>query len=228
MLRRWAIVLLVLGCARVAPPEAPAPAPEPPPPLPPPPPVPTLYTLDEALHDALSGPLTYLGMGLWTGSQRVPACGYRNERVLVVDVYCTINEVKAFRVDVYSPQRGRVRIYAEGKAPISSLSRRDYFSFNAETEPPPGPHSRLPSVALTMSFDELRDYDGRRYREFLPTCYGGVEIHRPQGGCHRELARYRGEWNDANRGFLRDPPEDWYRLIRELRELARQHGRDRY
>src|SRR3954465_11720024 len=117
--RRWTIALLLLGCAKVAPPEPPPPEPPPPPPAPPPPhplppppapppppmvrePTPTgIYALDEALNDALSGPLTHIGTGPWTGNARVHACAYRNERVIVVNVYCTLKEVKAFRVDVF-------------------------------------------------------------------------------------------------------------------------------
>lgn len=224
------LALLVLGCAKVAPPEPPPPPPpEPiaPPPLPPPPAEPTgIYALHEALQDALSGPWTYVGTGPWTGNQRVKACAYRNEKVLVVDVYCTIKEVKAFRVDVFSPRRGRVRIYAEAKAPISTLTRRDYFTFTGESEPPPSPRAGLPPVSLDMSFDDLLSYDGRRYRAFLPSCFGGVEIGRRQGGCLKGLGRHATEWALANQSFLREPPPDWYRIVNELRDLAKQHGQD--
>jgi hypothetical protein len=223
--------VLALGCAKVTVPERPAPAPEPALPVLPPPPRPQprppgVYGLDEALRDAFSGPWTYVGTGPWTGNQRVKACAYRNERVLVVNVYCTIKEPRAFRVDVFSPARGRVRIYAEGKSPVSTVSRRDYFTFTAESEPPPGPRAGLPPVTLAMSFPELLDYDGRRYRAFLPSCFGGVEIGRRQGGCLRGLAGRASDWTSANRAFLDDPPEDWYRMVRELRALAVQHGRD--
>jgi hypothetical protein len=229
---KWGVAVLALGCARVTAPETPAPAPAPPPPQAPPPvvqepPAPTgIYALDEAARDALSGPWTYIGTGPWTGNHRVQACAYRNERVIVVNVYCTITEVKAFRVDVFSPARGRVRIYAEGKAPVSTMTRKDYFTFNAESEPPPGARAGLPPVTLTMSFEELRNYDERRYQRFLPSCYGGVEIHRRQGGCLRGLASHAAEWAETNRSFLQEPPEDWYRIVRELRALASQHGRD--
>src|SRR6185436_14842836 len=236
MARRWSAVLLVLpvvlalACAKVPPPPPPAPLPEPPPPPAPvvvQPRAPTgVYGLDEAVTDALSGPWTYVGTGPWTGNQRVKACAYRNERVLVVNVYCTIHEVKAFRVDVFSPTRGRVRIYAEAKAPISTLSRRDYFTFKAESEPPPGPRAGLPPVDLSMSFDQLLRYDGRRYHAFLPSCFGGVEIGRRQGGCLRGLTGHASEWAEANRAFLREPPEDWYKIVSELRALAQQHGQD--
>lgn len=226
---KWMIAVLAVGCVRVPPPAPPASEPEP---LPPPPvirePEPAgVYSLHEALKDALSGPWTYVGTGPWTGNQRVKACAYRNERVLVVNVYCTIKEVKAFRVDVFSPTRGRVRIYAEAKAPISTLTRRDYFTFTAESEPAPGPRTGLPPVTLTMSFSDLLDYDGRRYRAFLPSCYGGVEINRRQGNvCLRDLASHGTEWADANRAFLEEPPADWYRIVTELRALARQHGEE--
>jgi hypothetical protein len=185
-----------------------------------------LYSLDEALKDALSGPWTYVGTGPWTGNQRLKACAYRNDRVLVVNVYCTIKEAKAFRVDVFSPTRGRVRLYAEARAPISTIKRRSYFSFTGGSEPPPPARARLPSVTLTMSFPQLLDYDQRRYRAFLPGCYGGVENHRRQGGCVGALARRAPEWAKANQSFLKDPPADWYRLIAELRALAPQHGHD--
>src|SRR5436190_19876448 len=222
--RKWMVALLTLGCARVTAPEPPAPEPAPVAPPPPAPVVPRrqptgIYSLGEALEDAFSGPWTYVGTGPWTGNQRVKACAYRNERVLVVNVYCTIKEVKAFRVDVFSPTRGRVRIYAEARAPVSTVTRRDYFTFTAESEPPPGPRASLPPVTLTMSFAELLDYDGRRYRAFLPSCFGGVEFDRRQGGCLRGLTSHASEWAEANRAFLREPPAQWYRIVNELRGL---------
>jgi hypothetical protein len=226
------IAALALGCAKVPAPESPAPPPPPmPAPVPPPPPAPVrqptgVYSLTEAVEDALSGPWTHVGTGPWTGNQRIKACAYRNERVLVVNVYCTITEVKAFRVDVFSPTRGRVRIYAEGSAPVSTVTRRQYFTFTGESEPPPGPRAGLPPVTLDMSFAELLAYDGRRYRAFLPSCYGGVEINRRQGGCLRGLASRASEWAQTNQAFLREPPPDWYRIVNELRALARQHGQD--
>jgi hypothetical protein len=231
--RKWIVAILVLGCAKVQPPEPPpVPQPQPLPPVTPPPRVPPpqpptgLYTLDEAVKDALSGPWTYVGTGPWTGNQRVKACAYRNERVLIVNVYCTIKEVKAFRVDVFSPTRGRVRIYAEARAPISTLTRRDYFTFTAESQPPPARRAALPPLALTMSFAELNHYDERRYQAFLPSCYGGVETGRRQGGCLGNLAARASQWLETNRPFLKEPPQDWYRVVSDLRGLAPQHGED--
>ena len=114
-----------------------------------------LYPLDEALKDALSGPWKHLGTGRWHGNFSVPACAYRNDRVFLVNVYCTRKELQAFRIDVYSPTRGWVSIYAEAKVPVSTVRRRDYFSFNAAAQPPPRPQAGLPPLALTMLFPEL-------------------------------------------------------------------------
>ena len=87
---------------------------------------------------------------------------YRNDRVFVVNAYCTLKEPNAFRLDVYSPTRGVVSIYAEAKVPISTVRRREYFSFNAETQPPPRPKTGVPPLALTMSFAALQRYERRR------------------------------------------------------------------
>jgi len=184
-----------------------------------------LYTAEQAVADALSGPLTYIGTGKWNGIYRSVSCAYRNQRVIVVNVYCTVKEARAFRVDVFSPRRGRTRIYAEGKVAISTIQRDQYFTFKAETEPTPGPAARLPPFSLAMSFAELQAYEDARYESFSPGCFGGVEIGRPQGGCLGELAPRAGEWAAQNEAFLRQPPADWYRLVHELRARAASDGK---
>ena len=185
-----------------------------------------LYPADEALRDALSGPLTHVGTGPWPGTNRTQACVFRNERVLVVNVYCTRKDSPAFRVDVYSPQRGRLRVYAEARGPVSAHMRQQYFTFVAESEPVPGPQASLPRVALTMSFDELRAYDERRNDAFLPACYGGIEHAQKRGGCLGPLAPRAHAWEARNRPFLERANDDWYSLVRALRRLSEQHGRD--
>jgi hypothetical protein len=185
-----------------------------------------LYPLDEALQDALAGPWQHLGTGAWYGNARAHACAYRNDRVFVVNVYCALKEPTAFRLDVYSPTRGVVSIYAEAKVPVSTVKRREYFSFNAESQPP-RPEAGVPPLALTMSFAALQRYERRRQERFFPACYGGVELHRARGGCLGDLAPRAAQWAERNRAFLAHPPDDWYRLVRELRALAGKHGKPR-
>ena len=183
-----------------------------------------LYPLDEVLKDALVGPWEHLGTGPWYGNARLHACAYRNARVLIVNEYCASKEPNALRLDVYSPTRGWVSIYAEARGPVSRVRRRHYFSFNAAAQPPPRPEAGLSPLALTMSFAELQRYDQQRSERFLPLCYGGVELRRPRYGCVGDLVSRAAQWAERNRAFLVHPPEDWYHLVRELHALAAKHG----
>lgn len=183
-----------------------------------------IYGPEEALRDALSGPWVHLGTGTWPGNGRMHACAFRNDRVLVVNVYCGVRDTPAMRLEVYSPQRGRVRIYAESKAPVSAHMRQDYFTFTAESEPPPGP--RLPVLDLRMSFEQLRAYDQARQAAYLPACYGGLERSEMRHGCLGALAPQATAWGRQNAAFLERANQDWYRTVSELRALAARYGRD--
>ena len=151
-----------------------------------------LYPLDEAFHDALySGLQECKGTGPWHRERsrpRVRVIRPGHARILVVNVYCTPKEAQAFRLDVYSPTRGWVRIYAEAKVPISTVRRRASFSFNAEAQPPPRPEAAGPPLALAVCVRGAATVRSLAVERILPTCYGGVEIHRPQGGCLGDLA----------------------------------------
>ena len=183
-----------------------------------------LYSAQEALRDVLSGPLEYIGTGRWPGVERSKACAYRNQRVLIVNAYCTLTETQAFRIEVYSPERGRVRIYAETRGVVSTHPRSDYFTFMVESGPPPSAAAHLPSLSLSMPYDELRRYEQKRYEAYLPGCFGGQQNSRPIGGCLGVLAPRQSEWTEENRGFLEQANDDWYRVVRDLRALATRHG----
>lgn len=185
-----------------------------------------LYAADEALRDVLSGELEYIGTGRWPGVERSSACAFRNSRVLVVNAYCTLTETPAFRIDVYSPVHGRVRIYGEANGPISSRHRGEYFTFVAESDAPPGSDARIAPVALTMSYQQLQSYEQQRYDAYLPGCFGGEQHQRTIGGCLGTLAPRKAQWVARNRNFLEHANEDWYRVIRQMRALAQRYGRD--
>jgi hypothetical protein len=185
-----------------------------------------LYSAAEALRDALSGPLEYVGSGQWPEVERVQACVFRNQRVIVVNAYCTLTESSVFRVDVYSPTRGHVRIYAEGKGPVSAQMRQSYFTFKAMSEPLAGPEVTLAPLTLSMSFADLRDYDQKRYEAFLPACYGGTEMNQFRSGCLGPLAPQANAWANQHSRFLSHANDDWYLVMRELRALASRYGKD--
>ncbi|MDB4975896.1 MAG: hypothetical protein JWN48_4237 [Myxococcaceae bacterium] len=144
----------------------------------------------------------------------------------MVNAYCTITETPAFRIDVYSPTRGRVRIYAESKGTVSTRAREQYFSFTVESEPPPGPEAQLAPVTLSMSFEQLRAYDEQRYKASLPGCFGGQERQQERHGCLGALAPEADAYRLSNRAFLEHANADWYRVVRDVRALAVQYGRE--
>lgn len=184
-----------------------------------------LYSAEEALRDVLSGELRYIGTGRWPGVERSRACAFRNDRVFVVNAYCSPKEPPAFGVEVFSPERGRVRIYAEARGPVSRRDRAEYFTFLAESEPPPGPEVPIAPVLLSMSYDELSRYERQRYAAFLPGCHGGESLEQPTGGCLGPLASRAEQWAAENHSFLASPNDDWYRTLRMLRSLALRYGR---
>jgi hypothetical protein len=176
------------------------------------------------LNDALSSRLEHVGTGKWPGVERSRACAFRNQRVVIVNAYCTLNEAPAFRVEVYSPLRGRVRIYAEAQGPVSVRKRRDYFTFVVESSPIPDPSARMPPLTLAMAYEDLRRYEQRRYDADLPSCFGGQQSGRRVGGCLGALKPRASEWTAQNRAFVERANDDWYRLTRELRTLATRYG----
>lgn len=186
----------------------------------------SLYGADEALRDVLSGDLEYVGTGRWPGIERSRACAFRNRRVLVVNAYCTLTETQAFRIDVYSPERGSIRIYAEAAAPLSRRRRADYFIFKAESGPPPSPAAHIPPLRLTMSYRELSRYEQQRYDGLLPGCFGGEQHRQKLGGCLGTLAPRAQQWVAENRPFLEHANDDWYRVIQQMRVLAARYGRE--
>ncbi len=183
-----------------------------------------LYSAEEALSDAVSGPLEYIGTGRWPGVERSRACAFRNRRVVLVNAYCTLNETPAFRIDIFSPERGRVRIYAEAHGAVSARERRDYYTFMVESSPPPSSDARLPPMTLAMGYDALRSYEQQRYEAYLPSCYGGTQHGRRVGGCLGSLELRTNDWAEQHHAFLERANDDWYRLIRELRTLAGRYG----
>jgi hypothetical protein len=184
------------------------------------------YSAQRALRDVLSGELEYIGTGRWPGIERLRACAFRNQRVMVVNTYCSRQEQPAFRLEVFSPDRGRVRIYAETRGAVSARQRRDYFTFMVEGSPPPSAAARIPALSLHMRYEELRSYEQQRYDAFLPSCFAGEQNQRAVGGCLGALEPRRDEWAAEHQAFLAQPNDDWYAVVRKLRHLAALYGVD--
>lgn len=175
-----------------------------------------VYNLDEALADAFSSPWTFVGTGEWFGMFKVNACVYRNDRVFIVNIYCTLKEKRAFGLVVLSPTRGRAHIYAEGERPISETRRPDWMTFKGEANIAVV-DDRVPALRLDFTYTQLREWDEKRYYRHSAGCFGGVEIKRPQGGCLHGLDDHAAAWAARNKAFFDAPNDDWYRMVKEMR-----------
>lgn len=188
--------------------------------------LPAPYLPEEAIADVLASPLTYVGSGPWFGMFRLDSCLYRNDRVLVVNVYCTKKEQNAARIDVFSPTRGRVMIYAEAKKPISGIKRAQYLTFKTESEPV----VNVPGLALDMSMAKLRELDEQRYKLNGSSCTAGFDglygETKPTGDCTGGLESHAAAWKQHSLAFLTEPGGDWHKIVKDMRARALKDGRD--
>jgi hypothetical protein len=167
-----------------------------------------LYTITEALEDVAASPLEFIGTGEWFGNASIHACAYRNARVIVVNEYCTANEMPALGLIVISPTRGRLKIYAEADAAISTLTRADYQTFNAEVQPP----LQCEPATLEFSYAELNAWEERRYNSHEGACWYANAEESCSGGLLPQLEA----WTESAKPFISEPPASWYRLIKDL------------
>jgi hypothetical protein len=176
----------------------------------------TLYRVVDALADAKASPLKRIGIGDWPGNFSIKGCVYRNDRVFVVDVYCTYKEQTAFSAVIISPEKGEVRVYAEADDPISTIERAKYFSFYAESYPPLADHPVPPLDKATfaeVTAWQQQEYDSRLGMSGFGACSTGMRT------CDQDPA-----WDIAAREFIAEPTDDWTWIIDQLRNRAQHSG----
>jgi hypothetical protein len=172
----------------------------------------TPYAPDEAIADALSGPLEVVGVGGWPGSFRRLACVYRNARVFVVDERCSDpREPSGLVIHVLSPARGRTTLFAEAAGPIGGARRPDYKSLGVGSAAPREPPA---SLAVSMSYEDVVAYETDPRGKIRASCTASTS--RPQGSCSKGSAISAEAYAAAAAPFLREPPAAWYDLVRAL------------
>ena len=191
-----------------------------------------MYSPFEALADAAAAPLEHVGTAVWPGIFEIPSCVYRNGRVVVVDVYCTTNEMNSASLLVLHPTRGRVKIYAEDRRPISTIPRGGYLHWKMESEELPPAGKIAPPLAVGMNLAELVTWEQRRYDLSPPACWvsrwtgarPGSASPPSDASCRRKTPEAVRAWSAATVGFGQ-PPDVWYSLIEQFRALAKKHGK---
>jgi hypothetical protein len=191
-----------------------------------------MYSPFDALEDVAAGPLVHVGTTVWPGIFQIPSCVYRNARVVVVDVYCTTKEMKSASLLVLHPTRGRVRVYAEDRAPISVVPRGGYLHWKLESEEAPAAGKIQPPLSLAMNLAQLVTYERRRYELSPPGCWvtrwtgarPGSSSPPSDAQCRRKTPDAVRAWATATVDFGQ-PPEIWYALYAQFRALAAKHGK---
>lgn len=174
----------------------------------------TFYAIGDALADAKASPLKRLGIGAWPGNYSIKGCIYKNDRVFVVDVYCTYKEQVAFSVIVIHPTKGEVRIYAEANDPISTVERSAYFTFNADSYAPDAP----PPDLKTATFDQVTAWQDEFDKHW-----------RVQGAvypCGTDMTNCADPtWLAPAKDFIESPGDDWRWVVDQLRNRAQHDGK---
>ena len=181
-----------------------------------------LYPPDEALADALSSPLRHLGTGVWPGRYKIPSCAYRNEKVIVLDSYCTLREMNPTTVWIFHPERGTAVFSASGDrgALVSKIKRESYEQWGFSTLEP------YPGLNLAMSFRELTDWEKRRGVFSRGSCGASLTTSAPKrASCGLKTPDIEEWWQGYYRPLLEVAPADWYELVKRVRALAPKYGK---
>lgn len=181
-----------------------------------------LYPPDEALKDALSSPLEYVGAAVWPDRYKIPSCVYRNDKVLVVNSYCIRKEQHSISIAVLHPERGSAGFYAEGRNDdrITQLTRDDYTQWKFGASDP------FPGLTLTMSMDELLKYEGRRGKFAKGGCVAGMVLGNDRNAsCGLKSPEVEQWWEGYYRPILKQPPPEWFTLVKELQGRVKKDGK---
>jgi hypothetical protein len=167
-----------------------------------------LYPLGEAIADATSGPLEFIGMGPWPGTFRRFSCAYRNERVIVVEHHCMPNTRTDIRVQILSPKGGSVAVTAQAKKGVITgqerAAYRDMFGGSSG-----GGHA----INLKMSYEKIV-----ATTQDKSTRDTGVCTYRLDSGakCYQTFEDKLSEFTADADAFFKEPGAGWYKLVEEV------------
>ncbi|PTL82139.1 hypothetical protein [Vitiosangium sp. GDMCC 1.1324] len=181
-----------------------------------------LYPPEEALADALASPLEHLGTGVWPGRYKIPSCAYRNDKVVVLDSFCTLREMNPTTVWIFNPERGTVVFSARGDrgALVSKVKRDQYEQWGFSTLEP------YPGLKLAMTFSELTSWEKRRSVFSRGSCGAALATSAStRGSCSLKTPEIERWWQGYYGPLLEDAPSEWYELVKRVRALAPRYGK---
>lgn len=185
---------------------------------------PELLTSNEAIEDALSEPLRYIGSYISSSSiSRIPSCIFRNSKVTVRYTYCRQKEAPALGLVIYSrnSKRGHVNFYAEGSGqPVSKINRRDYLDAHFRVLA----RENLPGYKTNFSAKNFGDYSEKESTYYKIGCqvWQWSSDHTLRADCIEPYKAQEKAWLNTSLLFWAEPHAAWYELQNVLRaEVAK-------
>ncbi|MES2857128.1 MAG: hypothetical protein V4692_14765 [Bdellovibrionota bacterium] len=182
------------------------------------------YTPQEALDDALSSKLEFVGTYIPAYSEtRLPSGIFKNDKVLISTDYCISGKVQAasIRLHPVDTDRGNLRIYAEVDrgTDISDGKRSDYYDISWSL----GARQNNPGFTFDTTPANYKKYVEKEIR-VMAGCVTGMST---KIGCQPGSEHQAEAWGASSYPFWKNPGEKWYELLRELRaqcELYAPHS----
>ncbi len=177
----------------------------------------TAYTPNEAIADALSSPLHFVGKGKLYGYDTISSCLYRNDKVLVLHGYCISPEAPAADVQIYSPARGQVvAVHAESLNDATPISLT-----NPKTYPPEFWYIFLGSLqagelSLETNFSDFANFYENRYSKYPPNCIVGYSGKK----CDAPLEEYAQKWLPSALAFRKNPSTAWKNMLNTVKAIS--------
>jgi hypothetical protein len=179
---------------------------------------PVAYTPQQALADVLSSPLEFVGKGLLYGYQSIESCLFRNDKVLVLDGYCTKTEVGAADLIVYSMElKQALQIHAESNGNFTPISQT-----NPAKYPPNYWYADLretgPDIHLEISFSAFADLYQNMAQNQAPDCLVSAQFSTCAGN-----PSYTQDWLSEAESFRKSPGKSWHQVLLLLKNSAHSH-----
>lgn len=178
-----------------------------------------LYTPQEALQDAMSDNLVFVGKWIPTYSEsgKVPVCVFRGDKVVVFINYCLKDKIPAFgsRIHSLDPDKGFVSFYAEVEdgLDITKEKRNAYYEVLWRISA----RRNGPTFAFDGDTRKMRNFDEGLAKNALPDCI--VSYSNPLW-CNNGQESHLDTWGTPATAFRKSPGQEWYNHIKKMVSLV--------